>query len=674
MVAAGGLQNLPEVSQGEFGITRGIAAAQDTVQATGRREIPVYTLRDPVPVLPEPAHVSSVWTGELPGAARERTQPDTVHVWNYAERAGFDLAETDSTLRWTQLLNLFDRFGTERGAITYRMGTVGRMDGLDLHAFESRHLNLEMEGMNINDPLTGGVNWNRVATHKIGEFSQSDYGAAYHGNVRLRDHYLVQPRTYLNFDESSFDYRSLEFSYTQNFLKTTNLELSFWDRRDGIGYSRSNLEGRQATVRVYHQMTENWLLKAGLINNVIERQEPFGYQVSDPRFFTFNHFIESPVQGGAVADQSSTDIYLHMHHRRDTFENVTTKFGLHYQTDKWALTSNADTTNTAFSRLEVFGRKNVSFRSLYASATARAFFLNENEKENLSESSWIGGAGDLLISQRLSDFAELNVHARATMWDDDRLTTEASARMILTPGSRLTLSAFGGILSQAPDIQSLYWNSSLYSGNPGLPNEESVTAGATAEFGLSRILTIGLRGDIRETSHAAYLDEEGQFTSIDPYTLLSGTAWLQLDSRIFEGEVSGTFKSYDTIGLHPVNRSLANSGERIWIKSHFYWKNYLFDKATYVKAGLSGMFSPNPFRTAEFITPLNRWQHGTNEFVNPSYYRLDVDVSARIRWFMVLLKWENVLDRVEQLGYFESTGYPMPDRRFRFGIRVLFTN
>ncbi|NBC05412.1 MAG: TonB-dependent receptor, partial [Bacteroidetes bacterium] len=78
--------------------------------------------------------------------------------------------------------------------------------------------------------------------------------------------------------------------------------------------------------------------------------------------------------------------------------------------------------------------------------------------------------------------------------------------------------------------------------------------------------------------------------------------------------------------------------------------------------------------TAEFIAPLNRWQHGTNEFINPSYYRVDVDVSARVRWFMILLKWENVLDQVQQLGYFESVGYPMPGRRFRFGVRVLFTN
>jgi hypothetical protein len=53
---------------------------------------------------------------------------------------------------------------------------------------------------------------------------------------------------------------------------------------------------------------------------------------------------------------------------------------------------------------------------------------------------------------------------------------------------------------------------------------------------------------------------------------------------------------------------------------------------------------------------------------------MDVEVSARIRWFMMLLTWENVLDQAGQLGYFETVGYPMPERRFKFGIRVLFTN
>ncbi|MCC5941360.1 MAG: hypothetical protein JJU37_07430, partial [Balneolaceae bacterium] len=297
--------------------------------------------------LPEPAVQDTIpdATAEVEEEPEEVRQ-DTVHVWNYHTHGSFETAETDSTLRWVNMLNLFDRFHTQRGAITYRMGTVGKMDGLELHAFESRHLNLEMEGLDLNDPLTGGVNWNRLAFHKIAAFNEMNYGGVYRAETRLRDHYLVQPRTYLNFDESKFNYRSLEFAYSQNLRKDTNLELSFWDRRDGAGYNRQEVEGRQIVVRVYHQLNHNWLLKTGYINNSLERQESFGYNLTDPRFFAFNYFIETPLQNNANADQTSSDVYVQLHHRSDTISTVSTKFGLHYQTDKWDLTYNADTLAT----------------------------------------------------------------------------------------------------------------------------------------------------------------------------------------------------------------------------------------------------------------------------------------------------------------------------------------
>lgn len=626
--------------------------------------------------LPAPA-LQDTTSGQIPGMAEQEEEeeviPDTVHVWNYNFPESFDMSETDSTLRWVNLLNLFNKFHNERGAITYRMGTVGRMDGILLHAFETRHMNLEMEGMILNDPLTGNVNWNRLPIHKISGFYEANYGASYRSRTRLRDHYLIQPRTYLNFDESKYDHRSLEFSFIQNFRKTTNLELSFWDRRDGGGYRRRAVVGKQAVVRAYHQLNNRWLLKLGYINNGMDRDEPFGYSLTDPAFFSFNTFVASPIQGNAASNQTSNDVYAQIHHRADTLSSVSSILGLHYQNSKWSLNYSADTLATNFSKLELFGRQRLSFASTELYGTGRAFWLTEKEKENLAETGWFGGELSIDATQKVSSVIEMNGHAALTQWDDGRASSELSGRLIFQPFKKVQLSGFGGILTRAQDIQSLYWQSDEYQGSPDLNPEESEFMGIQAEVGLLKTLTIGVRGDIRNTTNAAFVQDDF-FRNIDPYTLTSGTAWLSLDSRIFEGEVSGTYKKYTTDSINPVNQTLALSGERIWIKSRLYWKNYLFDRATFVKAGFSGVFSPNPFRTAAFITPLNRWQNGTNEFLNPSYYRLDVDVSARIRWFMVLLKWENVLDQVGQLGYFESVGHPMPGRRFRFGIRVLFTN
>lgn len=415
------------------------------------------------------------------------------------------------------------------------------------------------------------------------------------------------------------------------------------------------------------------MLRAGYINNGMDREEPFGYELTNPALFSFNTFVASPNQSNSSSNQTSNDVYIQLHHRADTLSEVSSMLGLHYQVDKWSLEYNADTLATNFQKMEFFARQRLAFGSTELTGTGRTFLLSEKEEANLSETGWLGGelSGDL--SQKIGRIFELNGHASMKTWDDGRTSTEYSGRLIFSPFRRIRLSGFGGLLTEAPDIQATYWQSNEYLGSANLQNEESEFMGARAEIDLFRILTLGARADIRNTTNATYV-YDGLFRNIDPYTLTSGTAWLSLNSRIFEGEVSGTYKSYSSNSLHPVNRILDESGERILIKSHLYWKNYLFDRATFVKAGISGIYSLNPYRTAEFYTPLNRWQHGTNEFINPSYYRLDANISARIRWFMVLLKWENVLDGIDQPGYFESVGYPMPGRRFRFGIRVLFTN
>lgn len=653
------------------------ALSADDDTTAHRKVVPIF-FRDPhtVPVITIPDTLNRAelrWEAPI-AEAPVRARPDTVHIWTYKLSDRYELAETDSTLRWVNMLNMADRFHQQRGAITYRMGTVGRMDGVELHAFETGHMNLELEGLQLNDPLTGAVNWNRLPIHKISAMTERDYGGSYRAQARLRDHYLTQPRTYLNFDESKHNYRSLEFAYTQNFRNTTNLELSFWDRRDGGGYNRQEIVGSQVVGRLYHQLNENWLLKAAYINNSIDRQEPFGYNLSNPAQFAFNRFSESALQGNANAEQSSKDIYIQAHHRRSAQSNVSSKVGLHYQTDKWFLTSSVDSVSTDFQRVELFARQELSVAGTELSATARAFVLNERAKENLSESNWFGTKLELGISRPLLRSIQLQGDARLSTRSSTDQAGELTGRLLFEPSDRFRLSAFTGLLSSAPDIQSLYWQSNLYSGNDSLINEESFFAGASIQLPVTKLFNVGLRGDFRTTEHAVYLNSEGEFVSIDPYDLFSGTVWMEHDSRKFEGEISGTYKSYITASQNPVNRILEDGGDRIWIKGSIYWKNYLFDNATFVKAGLSGVYSPNPFRTAEFITPLNRWQHGTNAFENPSYYRVDLDVSARIRWFMILLKWENIFDRVQQLGYFESVGYPMPERRFRFGMRVLFTN
>ena len=609
---------------------------------------------------------------------------EPISFWTYSAPKAFVTAETDSTIRWINMVNFFERYHDQRGVITYRLGTTGRPDAAELHAFETRYLPLEMEGLRVNDPLTGNANWNRLPTQKIYRFSEDAYGAAYRSRVRLKDYYLTQPRTYLNFDESKYNYRNLDFVFTQNVRQHTNLELSFWDRRDGIGYLRSDLEGRQAAVLLYHQLNPVWMIKAGYLNNAIDRRESFGYQVNDPAFFTFNRFTETPLEPGAEANRTSSDIWIQVHHRDRPDLYVSAEMGLHYQTDKWSLSYSADTVATAFNRAEVYARKHLNRGNLHLSGTARAYYLFETEKQNLSESSWLGWRFALDASKQIFSRLHLFMNGSRETVGNAGTTGEISGRLTLKPLRGTELSVYGGLQSRAPDLQALYWQSDDFSGSAGLSDEETVSIGSEFKMGLTGRFSLGLRGDWRETKSAVFVDPAGQFVNADLYRMLSATTWIGMNTRLFEGEVSATWKQYQTDSQSPVNALIATSGDRALLKGHIYWKNYVFDRAAFVTAGISGLFSPNAYRTAEYLVPLNRWQHatninrfqgaGTNTFFNPLYYRADLDVSARIRWFMLLLKWENIFDRMNQAGYFETTGYPMPERRFMLGLRILFTN
>lgn len=639
---------------------------------------------DTIPTPPPPPAESDTLQVEEPEEEEEIIE---ISIWTYDNSAGFDVAETDSTLRWIHMLNLIDRFAEKKGGITYRLGTIGRKDGIDYHTYETRHFNAEVNGLQINDPLTGSVNWNRVPIHKISMLNESDYGPNYRSRIRLRDHYLTEPRTYLNFDESAFNYRSLEFSATHNLNEKTNIELSFWDRRDAIGYSRSIVEGNQIVFKGYRQTSDRWLMRAGYISNAMEQEQSFGYIVDDPRFFDFNPFNAQPVQGAASSDENSKDVYVQFHHRRSIDHDVNTELGLHYQSDERnaqfaqsleSVEASRDTVLTNFRTIELYGRQHLQLQNLDATATARLFSLVNRNQIQLTENSWTGAKGDINVKYPLG-FLTITGNSGFMVRSDNHFDVEYSGRIDIEPIRSVILSAFGGFSNTSPDIQALYWQSDGFAGNSNLSNERSLVGGVQVVSGLGKYLSIGARGDIREVENGIFVDlvsnTEGQFVNIDPYTHQSGTAWFDLHSRLFEGNISATYKTFETTSTeNPINRGLANTGDRLWLKGSFYWKNYVFDRAAFIKAGVIGTYSPNYVRTADFITPLNRWQHGTNELVNKPWSSVDVDVSARIRWFMVLMTWENIFDRVTQTGYFETVGYPMPPRRFIFGMRILFTN
>jgi hypothetical protein len=644
---------------------------------------------DTIPEFPDTLQVvpDTVLTDTIPAPAdsleqqrrirqeqEEEEELKIVPTWPDLNAPGFKTAETDSTLRWFMALDWTERLYRQAGVLTYRTGRLGHPSGIDIHSYENRHQELMMNDISVTDPVTGQVNWNRIPIHKIRTIETDNDSYKYRARVNLREHYVVQPRTYLNFDEGKHNYRYLEFSFTHNFSPQTNLELSFWDRKDGDLYPRNNMEGRQIVFKARHNLSEEVLLKAGYIDNSLEQQQPFGYNIPDLLRYDFNPYNAIATESSANSKHSTNDIYVQIFQRRNEDQAASRAAGISYQNDNWELFYSQDTTAYNLRDIHAFAWQDVQAGRSSLRARADIHALRDGSGVSLNKHTWIKWNGSFKGEFPLFPWLEAGLTGNYEGRSDGFTGYEASFSLTLRPFQWFELGGFGGLGSSIPDIQALYWNSGQYQGNRSLQNESAMFAGFRSRINLGNRLSFGVRADAREVSNGVFINSEGNFLNIEPYMNLSGSAWLKLDSEHFEGMMSATGQTFSSNSGNQVNVLLDRGGERLWFKGSLHWKNYLFNKATYIKAGITGMFSPGNYIPSGFMVPLNRWQHGYTERYLPDFHRLDVDFSARVRWIMLLIRWENVLDRITQLGYFESENYPMPGNRLVVGLRVVFTN
>lgn len=597
-----------------------------------------------------------------------------VSIWKIQQSPGFRVAETDSTLRWFMALDWTERLSRDPGVIAYRTGSLGRPSGIDIHSFENRHQRVEIENLLANDPVTGQVHWGRIPIHKIESIAVSDRSGYHSASVRLREHYLVQPRTYLNFDESRDNYRSLEFAFTQNLTSRLNLELSYWDRKDGTIYTRNNMEGNQIVAKGRYHLSDELLIKAGFITNKLDQEEPFGYSIADPRQYHFNPYSTSAIRSSATSNRSMSDVYLQVYQRRGEENPASRMVGVSLQGDGWDLKSNVDSVRYNMNRLNVQAWQDLNAGPVRVRIYANGESLRDRVQESLLENHWYRWNSGLKSELSIAEFAGIGFTGDYRGRSDSRTGYEFSGYLSLRPIRPVELRGYGGITSSIPELQALYWSSEEWQGDRQLQNEEALFSGLSATVDIGPAVTMGVRADIRQVERGVFVNSDGLFQNIDPYTNLSGTAWAGFNSERFESQFSISSQTFASNSGMEINQRLEGGGERIWIKGELFWKNYLFDRALFLTAGVSGMYSPGEYLSASWLPELNRWQHGQAVQPIPSFYRLDAEVSARVRWMMVLVRWENSLDRIDQLGYFETEGYPMPYRRMIFGLRVLFTN
>ncbi|GAB5408174.1 MAG: hypothetical protein BalsKO_05390 [Balneolaceae bacterium] len=619
------------------------------------------------------ALVDSIKTQSLTKPKIEEKEPEQIIPWDQFRSFGYNSITNDSLLRWQIWPNWGEFYAYRNDVISFRQGTTGRFDAFQISGFNPYEQSLNLEGIDLTNPITGLVNYNYVPHHKI-ESLHEQKSDRYHSEIELKKYYILEPVSFLNYDEAKYGYRNLEFMVSQNFSERTNLELSFWDRRDGDNYPRNDVLGNQMVARGYHYLNQNVQIRSIYLRNQFENQEPFGYNVTNPLTFSFDRFSSGANEFGAESKTTRRDWITGIYFRADSNSVENTGLEITLTKDEFNLPFSEDTLNWDLRNYAVNAFKVFDVNSLSINVEANAGAHSFKENENILKSDW----SDFSLASQINvhTIPNLDVVGRASLIQrsDGFTGTEIGAGAALFLNKKIRLKIDGSIFSRMPSIQELYWSSVNFLGNPDLENETGISLFGELEYNLSSFFKFGASGRIKQAKDDAFLGSDSTFVNSGDISSISGTVSGSFQNHRFEIESSATVDAFNDINPQASATPLDYNEQKIWIRNNAFIKGYAFDRATYVKLGIRTTFSPIPYGSKYFNTELQYWQANSSEIDIPAFFRLDAELSARVRTIMVVMRWENALDGVGQLGYFEAATFPMPARRLIVGIRAQFRN
>lgn len=626
----------------------------------------------------------------------EISKIDDVIIWPEWREESATQILTDSLLRWTPLRSIDWILKNRAGVRLYSTGTLERQTAIYALTSEPRHMRLSSEGLDLRDPITGQIDFQRLSPRKIRSLTQNQYAAGVEWKASYREHYLNEPRLYLYFDENGSNIRDLELLYTHNFLKNLNVELGYHDLRDGLNFYGMNVISGLIHARTYWQISPHFRIKAGLNTRKREMEESFGYTNESLFSFSFNPLLVRPLrrEEGRI---NSFDGFIRLEKEvmrstkshTEEGENLFIQpsshisLGIYFQSSDMRLETVTDSLNAGFDRFELHaeyqsqGRKvsgGVGLRNRLEQALGKSLNgLTSDGLEWTNEPVWsslVEGNLSYDLVDNLTFYSRFSGQIRS----DERQSADFLLGANWTLWNRLNLDFFGGISRLLPDWQSLYWTSAGYSGNPNLLAEESKVAGFRMQREFFGWLYANSHLEIRRSLNSPYTDQSGLFVTAGPIETFAAMISLRGDRPTIEGGIHAWFKQTLNVDQDDYSLWLNAMGSQTMIQAELFLKGPIYKQAAYTKAGLIARFVPSNERGPAFNPLLNRWQLGTDSRILPAYGVVDLHVSTRLRWMMIYLQLENALNGLGQIGYFETPGYPMSGRRFIFGIHVLFKN
>lgn len=609
-----------------------------------------------------------------PADSTEDEQPvENIIPWKTPLGVGYYQTRNDSVLRWEIWPNWGSNYAYRNDVIAYRQGTIGRIDAFDISGYSPYEQEIRVDGIRMNNPITGLINYNYVPKQKIGSVEER-FGANYESDIRLKRYHIVEPVSYLMYDEAKFNYRNLEFMVSQNFNERTNVEVSFWDRRGGGNYPRNSVQGNQIAFKGYHYLSQNLQIRTLYLQNQFELNEPFGYNIPEHSLFAFSEFTASPNQQNLASKSTRKDLIIGLYERPDSLGVESRGLEFSRSIDEMNLPNPIDSLFWKTRAYSISGFQWHTYGSLTNKLEASGSFFRLTEEMNLNIKNWsllsVRSDSELPLSPRLGLIASLKTQYRSDS-DVDFSGTLGSYLTGQIWDVRLNASFF----NRMPTIQQKYWNTGPMQGNEALSSVQGFSLFTQFKRKIGSTMNAGVSGRFVHYTRDIFIGTDSTFVQSSSYPVLSATVFGRLTTDRINLETSATAHAINS--ENPTNLLDANNKPdlKLLVRNNAYIKGYVFDRATYIKAGVRTTFSPFPYYTRSFNTALQYWQTTAfEESQIQAYFRMDAELSARVRSMMIVLRWENVLDGFGQAGYFEAATLPMPGRRMLVGIRAQFRN
>lgn len=602
-----------------------------------------------------------------------------IYLWKNRVSSFSKQVTTDSLLRWNIYPNWGDFYAYRSNTIAFRQGTIGRIDAFNINGYDQYEQNVWLDDISLNDPVTGLINYNYVPHHKIGTVYET-YTSELNSYVNIRDYYINEPVSYLNFDEASNDYRNLEFFVAQNTAPGTNIEVSYWDRRGGGFYPNNSVQGSQIMGRVYHHLGEKFQIQGLVLRNDFNNDESGGYVVNDPASFSFGEFTSTPMSSSGNSEILRNDIKLGLYQRVDTSSAETGGLILTRTKNDRVVRISADTLNRKLLTHGAQVFKKVELGLLSINGDARVFHSDMKSGNSITRNNWLITEAKITTELKLFDGLKLIGSGNVISRNTGHSGSEFSAGINIGSSDNLNLKVTAGVESRIPTIQTLYWSSKDYSGNTNLNNEKIVSLYGEVNSSLGSYWKAGASGRLKLTENRIVLDADSTFSNTNSQDLVFTSGYIRFQNERIEIESSASYEWTLSFKSDQSHSTFGSVDAKLWIRNSLFYKNYAFNRAAYIKMGVRTLLSPFAYESQFYNTELNYWQSnslsndGSMQSFAPAFFRLDAELSARVRAIMVVIRWENALDGLGQAGYFEASSFPMPPRRLIVGIRAQFRN